>query len=152
MSFDTSQMTYGHLVTYPSVWLPPALTVKVLLLAHSQQQAMDYIEYLQEKYPSQNWAFYLIPDGIDYDDPVVDWIWINHFHMDSIILCAVDAFSVALFQSMRTTHKYVMNGNNPLLNKLCILNNQEAFTHSQEIFDQLMRVIKVSHNNSSGAQ
>lgn len=138
MSFDTSQMTYGHLVTYPSVWLPPANTVKILLLAHSQQQASDYVQKVQDVYPQIDWAFYLVDDPSALTKEHVDWLWINHFHMHAVVAHATDSFSIAMLVSMKDCDRYALAGDNPVMNSLVEFAGIHLWTDSQEMFAHMV--------------
>ena len=138
MSFDTSQMTYGHLVTYPSVWLPPVHTVKVMLLAHSESQAQDYISLVQDLYPTIDWAFYMVVEQPPYTKEQVDWIWINHFHMNAVIAHAQDAFNIALVSSMSHCLRYVHVGSNETINSLAEFAKIPLYNQSSMIFEHML--------------
>lgn len=138
MSFEHSQMTSSYLVTFPSVWLPDTPATKVMLLAHSQQQANEYIERLHEKYPHVEWAFYLAPTSPPYTKDIVDWLWINHFHMDLVIAHAQDAFTIALWISMNKPNKFVLASDNPVVNCLISCANHNLWTDSTSLFEHII--------------
>lgn len=139
MSFDNSQMTYGHLVTYPSVWLPPANTVKVLLLSHNDSLAQEYISHVQHQYPTIDWAFYLVPDSPPYTKEQVDWIWINHFHMNAVIANAQDAFNIAIVVSITQCLRYVIRGEQETVNSLAEFANIPVYDNAPVIFQHMVQ-------------
>lgn len=150
MSFDTSQMTYGHLVTYPSVWLPPANTIKVLLLAHKQQQAQDYIAYVQQEYPELDWAFYLLGEEPPYNKQQLDWIWINHFHMNAVITHAQNSFDMAIAGSVKCCPTYAISGPQDTINSLAEFADIPLYVDVSMIFDHMVQ--KLAKHKALGAQ
>jgi hypothetical protein len=109
-----------------------------MLLSHSQQQANDYIEMLQAKFPNIQWAFYLAPLGEPYDKQVMDWLWINHLHMDLVVAQANDACSMALWMCMQTPHKFVLEGSDSLMGSLVSLSHNNVWTDSTHLFEYIV--------------
>ena len=82
MSFDNSEINYIHLVSYPSVWLPPPKTIKLLMIGCDQKSLDSLVVFLQENHNTVNFAIYTL-ESVDYDNQEhVDWLLINQSHCD----------------------------------------------------------------------
>jgi hypothetical protein len=138
MSFDHSQFTYGHVITFPSVWLPPSNTSKIMLLSHCEQQAYEYLHFLQERYPDINWAFYLAPDSSNCDKELLDWLWINQLHMDAIVGCCDHSFMLELWMSSTCKNKFLLRGSHNPSNILAELYGHKLWNSSDQLWDYIV--------------
>lgn len=148
MSFDQSQMSYGHVVTYPSVWLPPSNTSKIMLLSYSQAQAHDLLACLQERYSTINWAFYLAPDSSYCDMETLDWLWINQYHMHVIVGKCDQAGILSLWMSMPHKNKFLLQGSHTASNTLAELAGYKLWTNDLHMWDYI--VDNDYHHSSNG--
>jgi hypothetical protein len=85
MSFENSTLSYVHLVSYPSTWLPGPNTIKLLVLGATEQNLQELTEFVQISWPSQSWAFYHVLDFDITDAAHVDWLIINSSHCDTCV-------------------------------------------------------------------
>lgn len=85
MSFENSSMSYVHLVSYPSTWLPEPNTIKLLVLGATEQNLQELTEFVQDSWPSQSWAFYHVLDFDITNAAHVDWLIINSSHCDECV-------------------------------------------------------------------
>lgn len=101
MTFDNGSETYVHLVSYPSCWLPPPQTTRLMLVNFSQDAIHTLVDMVQRNYPSHNVAIYTIqlPDLDNADQ--VDWLLINHTHCADTLVQVSHSVDLLLAQSMR---------------------------------------------------
>lgn len=101
MSFENSQVSYVHLVSFPSCWLPPKNTLKILVVGLDQPQLETHVSDLQEQFPEQSFAFYFVPDCNFGDLEHLDWLLINQHHMDAVWVQVTDWDTLAIAQSFQ---------------------------------------------------
>ena len=84
MSFEPSQINYIHLVSWPSVWLPPSSTQKVFVCGLDQPELDQLVSDIQIKFPNHNWAIYYDLQFDQIDPEHLDWLLINASHCEHI--------------------------------------------------------------------
>lgn len=85
MSFDNHSMSYVHLVSYPSTWLPDAHTIKILVLGAHEENLQEITDLVQVTWPHQSWAFYHVLDFDITDATHMDWLIINAAHCHACV-------------------------------------------------------------------
>lgn len=105
MSFDQAQMTYVHLVSWPSIWLPPARTHKVLMLGFQENELQSVAQMLSNSFGDTNWAIYYVPDCDVHNQEHLDWLIINS-HIDHVILNSNDVNSLFLALLLNRSHTF----------------------------------------------
>ena len=104
MSFDNSEINYIHLVSYPSVWLPPPKTTKLLMIGCDQKSLDSLVVYLQENHNTVNFAIYTL-ESVDYDNQEhVDWLLINQSHCDGTWVKVTGYNSLSLAATIASNH------------------------------------------------
>lgn len=102
MSFDNSQMSYIHLVSFPSCWLPPPKTKKLMLVGVDQGTIENLVNDVQDSFPDISLAFYHVP-ALDWSNQEhVDWLIINQHHMDATFVQVTDWPSLCAAQSFNS--------------------------------------------------
>ena len=97
MSFEKGTRNFIHLVNWPSTWLPPVNTRKVLLTGVNQQSQVDeVVAELQQDHMNTNWALYFDLE-FDVDKPEhLDWHLINSRHCDAARCCISSPIELAI--------------------------------------------------------
>ena len=90
MSFKPSHMSFTHVITYPSVWLPSGATRRVLLLGGDHSQLQHICQEIQQHSPTMSWALYHVPDPQILDTDQTDWLLIQSAHVHEC-WCVVDS-------------------------------------------------------------
>ena len=101
MSFDNSQMTLIHLVSFPSLWLPPANTLKVMIIGVDQAALEELVSNCQNSFPDYSFAFYHAPELDLQQSDVVDWLIINQNHMHGTFVEVKDWETLSLALSSK---------------------------------------------------
>lgn len=96
MSFENSQVSYVHLVSYPSCWLPPKHTKKLLIVGLEQPDLEMCVTDIQNLYPEMSFALYFVPSFSSSDLEQLDWLLINQQHMHGTWLQVTDWDTLAL--------------------------------------------------------
>ncbi len=125
MTFGLSQMTFVHLVSWPSVWLPPNHTYKIILLGFSQDQLQHVADQLGSNWPMASWAIYYVPD-FDIDNiEHVDWLLINS-HVENVAVNGTETQAMFVAMLLDRPHTFCV-GDNLLLDRIC---QQHAWTQA----------------------
>ena len=103
MSFDNEVLCLVHLVTFPSVWLPPRDTIKIMVVGAQEQRMNDLVDQAQTSWPNVNWAFYYVPDFDLYNQEHVDWTVVNSLHMHGKLAFVDNLQNLAVSQSLTDT-------------------------------------------------
>jgi len=104
MSFDNEIMSLVHLVTYPSIWLPPHDTTKILIVGASEAKVGHLVDSAQKQWPQINWAFYYVPDLDIAHAEQLDWLLINSHHVHGVVAFVTTAQDLACAQSMQNAY------------------------------------------------
>lgn len=110
MSFENSNMSYVHLVSYPSTWLPDVSTARVLVVGALEQNLQELTELLQSTWPQQSWALYHVPDFDITAQSHVDWLLVNAAHCHTCMGWGTDAVNLLLCTLL---HAKVIKGTVP---------------------------------------
>lgn len=105
MTFAESQITYVHLVSWPSVWLPPNGTHKILLLGYDQQQMEQFAQSLSNDFGTWSWALYHVPQCDINNQEHVDWLVVNN-HIDHVLVNGADSASIILALLLDRAHTF----------------------------------------------
>ena len=112
MNFDNSEINYIHLVSYPSIWLPPPKTTKLLVIGCDQKSIDSLVVFLQENHNTNNFAIYTM-DVVDWDNPEhVDWLLINQSHCDGTWIKVTDYQSLCFAATLSATRQQISVENN----------------------------------------
>jgi hypothetical protein len=95
MSFDNSQMSYTHLVSFPSCWLPPKNTLKILIVGFEQPELETLCADVQVRYPNLNLAIYFVPELNWNNIEHLDWLLTNQHHTSGTFVQITDWCSLA---------------------------------------------------------
>lgn len=103
MSFENSTLSYVHLVSFPSTWLPNINTIKILVLGATEKHLQELADTAQATWPNQSWAFYHVLD-FDISNPEhMDWLIVNSSHCHDCMGFATDE-SILLMCHMMKAH------------------------------------------------
>jgi hypothetical protein len=80
-----------------------------------------------------------------YTKEQVDWIWINHFHMNAVIAHAQDAFNIALVSSITHCLRYVHVGSDETINSLAEFAQIPLYNQSSMIFEHMLLQLVKQH-------
>lgn len=135
MTFSPSQMTYVHLVSWPSVWLPPNNTLKLLLLGWTQDQTQHVADQLSSNWPMASWAIYHVPDFAVDNIEHVDWLLINS-HVENVVVNGGETQAMFAAMLLNRPHTYCV-GDNLLLDRIC---QQHGWTQADwdQIFNSVL--------------
>lgn len=112
MSFENSEINYIHLVSYPSVWLPPPKTIKLLIIGYDQKSLDSLVIFLQENHNTINFAIYTL-DSVDYDNQEhIDWLLINQSHCDGTWIRVTDYQSLCFAATVARKKQQISIENN----------------------------------------
>lgn len=118
MSFENSQVSYVHLVSFPSCWLPPKNTLKILIVGLEQPQLEGYVPTLQNHFPEVSFAFYFVPNTNFSDLEHLDWLFINQHHMDAVWVQVTDWDTLAVASTFCVHTTVYCQSSRPEIEKL----------------------------------
>ena len=96
MTFDNGQMTLIHLVSFPSLWLPPPKTIKALIVGLEQQAMEELVAHCQNDFADYSFAFYYLSSMDLSQTDMIDWLIINQNHMDGSFIQVSDWSTLSL--------------------------------------------------------
>ena len=117
MTFAEAQMTYVHVITWPSVWLPPSGTHKILLLGYDQSQVDQFTQTLSNEFGSWSWAVYHVPDCDINNQEHVDWLVVNN-HINYVLVNGTDSAAVILALLLDRSKTFCAE-QAPIFDRLC---------------------------------
>jgi hypothetical protein len=100
MTFENDNVTYVHLVSWPSVWLPPPGTIKVAALGWTQSQIEQLAGIIQTNLNWQSVALYWVPDFDINNKEQIDWLRVND-HVSAIVLNGLDVTALTMALILR---------------------------------------------------
>ncbi len=129
MTFGPADVTYVHLVSWPSVWIPPSNTHKVLLLGWTQEALETMAKLLGDQYPTISWALYYVPDFDMQNLEHLDWLLVNH-HLTNVIANAENqqALFTALLLRKTTT---ICVGTSEWIDRICTVTDWHNLSLAQ---------------------
>lgn len=101
MSFVDSTNAVTHLVTYPSVWLPPDNAVRIMVLPSPGTLSNKLISLCHSCCGHTSVAVYTFDQWLGDDQEQLDWLLINSGHCQHIWCEAYDAGSLGLALCLR---------------------------------------------------
>lgn len=113
MSYDNAQMRFTHLVSYPSVWMPPSRALKLLIVSSDCNIVKQTVDYADSQNVSQDWAVYYL-EHLDFSNQEhIDWILTHYYHCDNSLVNVCDSTSLAVAGQLNT--KMLINTEDPVL-------------------------------------
>jgi hypothetical protein len=95
MSFNSSTINYVHLVSYPSVWLPPkSETVKFFI--HGYDKLDSIVTMLNDDWVGTDFAVYYFENFEYSNEEHLDWMLVNKIHCDGIFFNINDLNTLTL--------------------------------------------------------
>lgn len=123
MNFENGQLTYVHLVSWPSVWLPPLGTYKLLFLGFETNEIELLSQTVGETFGEWNWAFYYISEMDPQNQEHVDWLLIN-CHIDYVVTKGNNHSAILMAAILKRSHTFCI-GDDFLIDRVC---NQLGWT------------------------
>jgi hypothetical protein len=117
MTFAEAQMTYVHLISWPSVWLPPTGTNKILLLGYVPQQIDELAQKLSNDFGTWSWALYHVPDCDINNQEHVDWLVVNN-HIRNVLVNGKDSAAIILALLLDRSNTFCAE-QAPIFDRLC---------------------------------
>jgi hypothetical protein len=136
MSFEDGQISYIHLVSYPSVWLPPAGTTRLQLVGFDQHELDHLVTYCQDNYPNVSFGIYHVIDFTYDNTEHMDWLLMTHAHVKSTLVKVTDWNSLAVAASLGCPT--VCQSTIPEIHKLLEWSNLTQSTLEQFVAQQVL--------------
>lgn len=107
MTFDNAQLSHTHLVTYPSLWLPPHHALRCMLINFDQLMVDELVSDIHAQDNPPSIVLYHVPqhEDITHAD-VLNWILINSSHSHMAIVNARTLQHVAVAGQLATPQQY----------------------------------------------
>lgn len=125
MTFDNATQALTHVISYPSVWLPPPLTQKILLLGFTSHDVDQLLQQIQQGWQPHDVAFYHVaePDYQDMDQ--LHWIQTMQHVCDVVISQAVNSHVMAITFSLNKPRIWIKS-QSELAQLMCVAETQFA--------------------------
>lgn len=102
MSFNSSVVNYVHLISYPSVWLPPKpATIKFFLHGYDKNELDQLVTMLNDDWIGTDFAIYYFENFEHGNEEHLDWMLINKIHCDGIFFKIGDLNTLSIAMIMQ---------------------------------------------------
>jgi hypothetical protein len=116
MTFDNDALTYVHLVSWPSIWLPPSGTIKIMALGFDQSRIEQISEAMAAKIDWANIAIYWVPDFDINNKEHIDWLVVND-HVPTAMVNGLDIAALTMALVLDKTRTLIV-GQAPILDQV----------------------------------
>jgi hypothetical protein len=135
--FEGDIHTLTHLVTYPSVWVPPPNTLRVLVLNSQDNHVQELANSSQVIQSKKNWAFYYVPAMNWQNEEHVDWILTYLPHMEAIVTVCTSPVDLGLGASLGEISLFWLPEPNALVEKVAHFTDEHLHVTTDSVIQDI---------------